>query len=123
MSDNEFSKETRDRIAERCGGMCEYCHKAPAANYHHRKYRSRGGTGNVENGIALCGSGNHTGCHGLAHSATPPYGLSLHSYEDESQPFIDIYGFHYWLTPDGLRLTVRQYEAWKKTRKVNNNGE
>jgi len=35
---------------------------------HHRRYKSRGGGHEVSNLIHLCGSGNHTGCHGTAHT-------------------------------------------------------
>lgn len=53
---------------ERCGGVCEWCGHARATQLHHRLYRSRGGLGLLVNAAALCGSGNHTGCHGRAHS-------------------------------------------------------
>lgn len=35
---------------------------------HHRQFRSRGGQHSVANLLHLCGWGNHTGCHGIAHS-------------------------------------------------------
>ena len=40
---------------------CEVCH-APAVDIHHIKYKSRGGTGEYENLIALCRK-----CHDKAH--------------------------------------------------------
>ncbi len=52
---------------------------------HHRKYRSRGGDHSPANLAHLCGGasglagGNHSGCHGLAHSADPPEGWSIPS--------------------------------------------
>lgn len=66
-------------VKERSAGVCEGCGHKPASQIHHRKYRSRGGSHDVSNLLHLCGSGNHTGCHGLAHSATPPEGWALPS--------------------------------------------
>lgn len=64
----EFTPAVREAIAERSGGVCEACGQARATNVHHRLYKSRGGRGTVTNGLALCGMGNTSGCHGLAHT-------------------------------------------------------
>ncbi|WQY99759.1 hypothetical protein [Microbacterium phage MO526] len=64
----EFTAAARRAIAERDLERCARCGRplGPGANAHHRKLRSRGGLGNVANGVLLCGSGT-TGCHGWAH--------------------------------------------------------
>jgi len=64
----EFTAKAKKTIRERSGGVCEACGKVPAAQVHHRLYKSRGGRGNVANGLAVCGMGNSAGCHGAAHS-------------------------------------------------------
>lgn len=68
MGSNEFSERVRGLVLERARGRCEWCGKYARLEIHHRLYRSRGGLGNIENAVALCGWGNHTGCHGRAHS-------------------------------------------------------
>jgi hypothetical protein len=55
-------------LKNRSRGLCEGCGLAPATEAHHRQYRSRGGTETLDNALHLCGWGNHTGCHGIAHS-------------------------------------------------------
>ena len=62
------SREAYARVSERSGGVCEGCGVQPATQKHHRVYRSRRGRDEVENLLDLCGSGNHTGCHGEAHT-------------------------------------------------------
>lgn len=59
------------KIDQRCHGMCEGCHQKPAMNLHHRRFLSRDGKHNLANLVALCGSGNHSGCHGDAHGSHP----------------------------------------------------
>lgn len=61
-------QSARNAVVDRSGGVCEGCGESRATNIHHRKYRSRGGTHEVHNLVALCGSGNTSGCHGRAHS-------------------------------------------------------
>lgn len=68
-------------VQERSGGVCEGCGRRPAMEMHHRQYRSRGGRHEVVNLLHLCGSGNHTGCHGTAHTAMgAEAGWSVHSW-------------------------------------------
>jgi hypothetical protein len=61
-------------VRARSGGICEGCGKANATDVHHRHYRGRGGWDVASNLIHLCGGpsglagGNHSGCHGIAHS-------------------------------------------------------
>lgn len=76
------TKATLLALEERSGGTCEGCGGAPATEVHHRKFRSRGGLHNLGNLLHLCGWGNHTGCHGRAHSADPPEGWAVHSWDD-----------------------------------------
>lgn len=64
-----FSPTTMKALKARSGGVCEGCGKAAATEAHHRQYRSRGGNDRLSNALHLCGSGNHSGCHGQAHTA------------------------------------------------------
>jgi hypothetical protein len=65
----EFTPKVKALIGERSGGVCEGCGIQEAAQVHHRLYKSRGGRGNPANGLDLCGLGNASGCHGVAHTA------------------------------------------------------
>lgn len=65
----DFTPKIAAEIRERSGGLCEGCHRNAETQLHHRLYKSRGGKGTVANGIALCGLGNASGCHGKAHTA------------------------------------------------------
>lgn len=60
--------KTSKQLHERSGNWCEGCGMRPATEKHHRLYKSRGGNHALENLLHLCGWGNHTGCHGVAHS-------------------------------------------------------
>jgi hypothetical protein len=55
-------------VLKRADGHCEGCGLFGPTELHHRMFRSRGGKHDVSNLIALHGSGNHSGCHGTAHS-------------------------------------------------------
>lgn len=73
-------------VRARSRGTCEGCGRRPATEMHHRKYRSRGGQHTASNLLHLCGWGNHTGCHGIAHStAGHDKGWSVHSWDDPAQ--------------------------------------
>lgn len=65
----DFPQTVRDQAAERSKLLCEGCGGHGPLELHHRLYKSRGGRGTIENALALCGWGNHTGCHGVAHTA------------------------------------------------------
>lgn len=70
----------RRTVRGRSGGVCEACGRARATEQHHRLYRSRGGADVVSNLLDLCGWGNHSGCHGVAHTRTGELrGLSIRS--------------------------------------------
>ena len=87
--------------AERAGGVCEGC-GGVAEQLHHRQFRSRGGKHRVENLLHLCAA-----CHGRAHSAEPPAGWAVHSWEKpELVPVEDAGGTLWWLTKDGRRVLV-----------------
>jgi hypothetical protein len=58
----------RKVVRERADGNCERCGRAARLELHHRQFLSRGGEHTVENIVALCGRGNHSGCHGWAHT-------------------------------------------------------
>ena len=67
-------KPVRELVAKRSGGVCEGCGQARATDMHHRRFKSRGGKDTPSNLLHLCGGmyglpgGNHSGCHGIAHS-------------------------------------------------------
>jgi HNH endonuclease len=67
----DITTTTRVIVTARAMGRCEWCGRPAALQLHHRLFRSRGGSHGPENLVALCGSGNHTGCHGRAHGAGP----------------------------------------------------
>lgn len=69
MSASDFPPGACLTIDTRDEGRCVKCRRWVAgtpASRHHRKLRSRGGMGTVQNGILLCGTGT-TECHGWAH--------------------------------------------------------
>ena len=71
----------RAAVQERSGGVCEACGRTRAVTIHHRQYRSRGGSHDVHNLIAVCGFGNTSGCHGVAHTGEgETYGWSVPSW-------------------------------------------
>ncbi len=65
---SSIPEANRLAVLGRAYGLCERCHNAGPLEIHHRKYRSRGGTHDVSNLVAVCGWGNHTGCHGWTHT-------------------------------------------------------
>ena len=72
--------KNRAVVEERSGGRCEGCGAVGDLELHHRKYKSRGGTHDVHNLIALCGMGNTSGCHGVAHTKGYGYGWAIPSW-------------------------------------------
>jgi hypothetical protein len=95
-------------IRERSGGVCEGCGNQPATEMHHRQFASRGGRSTVENGLHLCGWGNHTGDHGVAHSAEGhELGWSVHSWDKPALVPVLYRGVMSWLTPDGRVVDVK----------------
>ncbi|MGG7510873.1 HNH endonuclease [Plantibacter sp. YIM 135249] len=75
-----LSKAAYDAVATRSGGVCEGCGRRRATEMHHRRYRSQGGRDEVTNLLHLCGRGNASGCHGIAHTGPGrEAGFSVHS--------------------------------------------
>lgn len=52
--DRSFPHEVRAEVYWRAGGFCERCGRAPIAVYHHRRLRSQGGLGTLDNAAGLC---------------------------------------------------------------------
>ena len=100
---------SREAVAKRSKGVCEGCGLAPAVEVHHRRYRSRGGGHEVSNLLHLCGSGNHTGCHGTAHSLQGEmWGWSIRSGVTAPGRFRLLYrGVVVVLTDDGAKEEVK----------------
>lgn len=67
------SKAAYAGVEFRSFGLCEICGEARATQKHHRLYRSHGTLDIVQNLLDVCGSGNHSGCHGRAHSDPERY--------------------------------------------------
>lgn len=86
-----FSPAVLRALKKRSGGLCEGCGLAKATEAHHRQYRTRGGSDLLSNALHLCGSGNHTGCHGIAHTAEgEARGWSIRSGFDPSEVPVQI---------------------------------
>ncbi|MCU1441102.1 MAG: hypothetical protein JWP85_2099 [Rhodoglobus sp.] len=64
---SDFPAAVRRLVRNRSRGICEGCGLAPAADMHHCQYRSRLGPSTAGNALHLCGWGNTSGCHGVAH--------------------------------------------------------
>lgn len=111
----EFSKRVRHLVLARSGGFCERCGSNQATNLHHRKYRSRGGTGGVENAVLLCGGGNTSGCHGYAHSGHgEAEGWSVSSGDDPVDIPLPSWRFRKLVrfTAAGEVVTAVPYRCW-----------
>jgi hypothetical protein len=68
---NNFGDEVKAEVRRRSGNMCEICHTAPAAEFHHRKLRQHGDN-RACNCLHLC-----KGCHTAApHAVHRNYGKS-----------------------------------------------
>lgn len=67
------SRAAHEAVAERSAGVCEGCGERPATEHHHRQHGADGRVDTVDNMLDLCGRGNHTGCHGEAHSGRDGY--------------------------------------------------
>lgn len=73
-------------VRQRSRGVCEACGRRDATEMHHRQYRSRLGKDVASNLLHVCGWGNHTGCHGVAHTkAGHELGLSVHSWDEPTE--------------------------------------
>ncbi len=102
---------TVEALEERSGGMCEAGCGRRAQDIHHRRFLSRGGRHNLANLLALCGSGNHTGCHGIAHRGHAPAGWAISRHERRGEadvPFVDLAGRSWWLDDAGQKTQGRK---------------
>lgn len=91
-------KRVERLVRERAGGLCEGCGLNRPTQLHHRRYRSRGGKHTVSNLLALCGSGNHTGCHGLAHTGGgESVGWSVESGRAAPSEYVVRLALHGWV--------------------------
>ena len=92
---NAADRRAYQTATDRADGRCEGCGLPAPLERHHRRFRSRGGKTTPENLILLCGWGNHTGCHGRAHSADPPEGWAISQYDkrpDHEIPVQTVWG-------------------------------
>ncbi len=103
-----FPERVKRLVRTRSQGICEGCGQAEATEFHHRKYKSRQGPDTASNCLHLCGWGNHTGCHGKAHSADPPPGWAVHSWEDHKLTRARTVHGDVYLTDDGRAVTNDQ---------------
>lgn len=81
MAAKAIPKVVRDTVYARADGRCEGCGKFAPTELHHRRFRGRGGKHTISNLVALCGWGNHTGCHGRAHGPNAPAGWAISQHE------------------------------------------
>ena len=95
------SRRAYQQVKDRSFGLCEICGIKPATETHHRQYRSRGGRDTVSNLIHVCGWGNHTGCHGRAHTSGQENGWSVPSGLDPAGIPVLYRGQWMLLTVDG----------------------
>lgn len=99
-------------VEERSQGFCEAGCGRLASEIHHRRFLSRQGRHNIANLLHLCGRGNHTGCHGIAHKGGAPEGwaISRHDIRTEAEiPYADEDG-RLWLLDDaGGRKKWKEY--------------
>ena len=110
-------KQVRAAVLNRAEGICEWCGMHLDVELHHRRFRSRGGKHTVQNIVAVCGWGNHTGCHGKAHTtpteAARGFAVSQYDRRDESQIPIRLARWG-WVTlnPDGsITMHARKEES------------
>lgn len=93
-------------LERRSFGRCEACGAARGTEVHHRQFRSRGGRDGFANVVLVCGRGNHTGCHGRAHSEATwatPAGYAVPSWADPAEVPIYLAPWKLWalLSDDG----------------------
>lgn len=81
-------------VADRSGGVCEFCGRTAAVHMHHRKLRSHGGEHTLDNLIHLC-QADHEWAHSYPGLAVE-VGLIVRSTADPADvrvlPLIPFYG-------------------------------
>lgn len=104
MSGQDFSPAVLRALKKRSGGVCEACGVNEATEAHHRQFKSRGGPGTLSNALHLCGWGNHTGCHGVAHSGQrgEATGWAIRSrHNPELVPYFRLFDSTWWRFTEG----------------------
>jgi hypothetical protein len=99
---SDIDPALRRQLRERANGRCESCDEPLGSVFeaHHRKLRSRGGTDEVTNLLALCRS-CHSGWHSRGRLATE-HGFIVASFADPaSVPVLLRMQRRVWLTVDG----------------------
>jgi hypothetical protein len=106
-------QQARLIVHGRAGGRCEICREAWATNYQHRKGKAHCSPAELwdpANGLAVCGQGNYSGCHGRLHqNPAEAYGngWSVRSGHDPAEQPVLRRGEWVWLRPDGTVEPVR----------------
>lgn len=97
------SRRAYELVADRSFGLCEVCGLMQATETHHRLHKSHGGRDMAENLLRVCGWGNHTGCHGKAHSDPQRYvnGWAVRTGFDPADVPVLYRGHRVKLTADG----------------------
>jgi len=67
----------REIVERRSGGVCEHCGTERAENVHHKAGRGFDGCHHPMLLVHLCGQGNTSGCHQLAHSVSVATGGAI----------------------------------------------
>lgn len=94
---------TREVLERRSFGRCERCGAGRGTEVHHRQFRSRGGRDGFANVVLVCGWGNHTGCHGWAHSeaeAATAAGFAVPSWAEPAETPIYLAPWKLWALLD-----------------------
>ena len=101
----EFTRVTRRDVLTRDLSRCVRCARfqPEGAHLHHRKLRSQGGQGTVENGVTLCAA-----CHAWVHAnvaAAQASGLIVPSWADPEVTPVLTWRGPMILTVDGTCIT------------------
>lgn len=104
----------------RSGGRCEGCGTVARLEAHHCQFRSRGGQGGAGNGLLLCGFGNSSGCHGIAHSGEGARrGWAVATGADPEQvPRVSARFGLVWMKDSGLVLAAEGSACWAHKEEV-----
>lgn len=113
MSGSDFTPQALKIMRARSGGRCEGCGKVGLLQAHHVCYRSRGGDGGAGNGLLLCGSGNASGCHGIAHTGEgAERGWSASSYSETRRPVHHARFGLVLITDEGRVVAADGFACW-----------
>lgn len=108
-------RRARKAVRARSGSTCEVCGRAPMTNFQHRKAAVHGGPWCPSNGLAVCGMGNVSGCHGRIHQGPRvayERGWSVRSGHDPAEQPVWLAGRGWsYLTPDGQIVPAERSAA------------